>query len=126
MSSPLLWFNGTLAGQNIPLLLDSGATACCIAHKFVEGSPSLSTLAREPYQGLRLLSANGQLLQPSYVIKAPAIYLQVIRIPAISLTANFVVIKYLPYSCIIGLDLLNQLREWSTNNELNVIKFNDR
>ena len=54
------------------------------------------------------------------MIKAPL----VIGTPAISLTASFVVIKYLPYSCIIGLNLLNQLREWSINNELNVLKFN--
>ena len=120
-SNSLLWFNGTLAGQDIPLLLDSGATTCCIAQRCVEGSPSLRTLAREPYQGPGLLSANGQLLQPSYVIKAPL----VIGTPAISLTASFVVIKYLPYSCIIGLNLLNKLREWSINNELNVLKFND-
>ena len=120
-SNPLLWFHGTLAGQDIPSLLDSGATTCCIAQRCVEGSPSLRTLAREPYQGLGLLSANRQLLQQSYVIKAPS----VIGTPAISLTASFVVIKYLPYSCIIGLNLLNQLREWSINNELNVLKFND-
>ena len=124
-SSPFLWFNGTLAGQDIPLLLDSGATTCCIAQRCVEGSPSLRTLAKEPYQGPGLLSANGQLLQSSYVIKVPAIYLQVIETRAISLTSSFVVIKYLPYSCIIGLNLLNQLREWSINNKLNVLKFND-
>ena len=34
-------------------------------------------------------------------------------------------IKYLPYFCIIGLNLLNQLREWSIDNEFNILKFND-
>ena len=45
--------------------------------------------------------------------------------PAISLTVNFVVIDSLPYSCIIGVSLLSKLKQWSVDNERNLVNIND-
>ena len=43
----------------------------------------------------------------------------------LSLTVSFVVIKSLPYSCIIGISLLNHLKKWSVDNEQNISQFNE-
>ena len=87
----------------------------------VEASHELKNLPRKPYSGYGLLDANGEILTPSFVITAPI----VMGRPAISLTVNFVVIDSLPYSCIIGLSLLSKLKQWSVDNERNLVKFND-
>ena len=106
LTPTLLWLNGTLAGLEILILLDSGATLCSIAERCVQESPRLQKLTRKPHGGPGLMDANSQVIKPSYVILAPI----VLGKQSICLTANFVVIKSLPYSCIIGLNLLNQLK----------------
>ena len=121
MTPKLLWLKGTVSGQELPVLLDSGATVCCVAKRCVEASHELKTLPRKPYSGYGLLDANGEIITPSFVITAPI----VMGRPAISLTVNFVVIDSLPYSCIIGLSLLSKLKQWSVDNERNFVKFND-
>ena len=115
MTPKLLWLKGTVSGQELPILLDSGATVCCIA------SHEPKTLPRKPYSGYGLSDSNGEIIIPSFVITAPI----VMGRPAISLTVNFVVIHSLPYSCIIGLSLLSKLKQWSVDNERNLVRFND-
>ena len=119
LTPTLLWLKGTLAGHELPMLLDSGATICCIAQHCVKASPQLKSLFRKPYIGSGLLDANGEIIMPSYVITAPV----VVGSPSISLTVSFVVIK--SHSCIIGTSLLNQLKKWSVDNEQNILQFNE-
>ena len=121
LTPTLLWLKGTLAGHELPMLLDSGATVCCIAQCCVEASPQLRSLFCKPYIGSGLLDANGEIIMPSYVITFPV----VVGSPSTSLTVSFVVIKLLPYSCIIGTSLLNQLKKWSVDNAWNILQFNE-
>ena len=102
--SKLLWITGTLNGQSIPVMLDSGATICCLAKRCFTGSRCLQNVPLKPNLGPGLLDANGKTMKPSGTIKAPL----VIGHPAVSHTVEFVIIDELPYSCIIGLSFLNK------------------
>ena len=73
MTPKLLWLKGTVSGQELSVLLNSGATVCCIAKRCVEASHELKTLPRKPYSGYGLLDANGEIITPSFVITAPTV-----------------------------------------------------
>ena len=102
--SKLLWITGTLNGQSIPMMLDSGAAICCIAKRCFTGSQCLQNLTLKPYLGLRLLDANGKALKPSGTIKARL----VIGHPAVLKIVEFLINDGLPYSYSIGLSFLNK------------------
>ena len=108
----LLWLTGTLHGQQIPMMLDSGATVCCLAKRCFTGSPYLQNLPLQGYTGPGLLDANGQIMKPFGVIKAPL----VVGHPAVSHTVEFMIIDALPYSCILGLSFLNKFTKWGIDN----------
>ena len=104
----LLWLIGTLNGQQQPMLLDSGATVCCLAKRCFTASRCLQNLTLQPYSGLGLFDANGQVMKPCGTIKVPLVVGQ----PAVSQTVEFVIIDALPYSCIISLSFLNKFSRW--------------
>ena len=115
--SKLLWITGTLNGQSISMMLDSGATICCLARRCFTGSRCLQNLTLTPYFGPGILDANGKVMKPSGTIKVPLVIGQ----PAVSHTVEFVIIDELPYSCIIGLSFLNKFSHWGVDNSRNIL-----
>ncbi len=113
----LLWLTGTLNGQKLPMLLDSGATVCCLPKRCVTASRCLQNLTLQPYSGLGLFDANGQVMKPCGTIKVPLVVGQ----PAVSHTVEFVIIDALPYSCIIGLSFLNKFSRWGVDNSKQIL-----
>ena len=71
--SDLLWLNRTLNGQPIPMLLDSGATVCCLAKRCFNRSPCLQNVLLQPYLGPGLLDANRQITKPCGTIISPLV-----------------------------------------------------
>ena len=116
----LLWLKGCLNGQPLDMMLDSGATVCCLAKRCFEVSPNLKHECVIPYNGPGLLDANGNFLRPCGIIKE----LLTLGTPTLSFSVEFFVIVSLPYSCILGLSFLSQLKSWGVNNET-IFQFND-
>ena len=56
-------------------------------------------------------------MKPSGTIKAPLVIGQAV----VSHTFEFVIIDELPYSCIIGLSLLNKPSHWGVDNSRNIL-----
>ena len=94
----LLWVNIDLAGQQLPAMIDSGANPNCILLRCVQGSKVLESLPRNPYVGKCIVDANGRELQPQFVINCTMKF----GTPVVAVECEFVVIKSLPLSCIIG------------------------
>ena len=94
----LLWLKGHLNGQQLDMMLDSGATVCCLAKRCFGASPNLKHECLIPYNGPGLLDANGNFLRPCGIIKEPL----TLGTPASSFSLEFFVIDSLPYSCILG------------------------
>ena len=94
----LLWVNIDLAGQQLPAMIDSGANPNCISLRCVQGSKLLQSLPRNLYVGKCIVDANGRELQPQFVINCTMKF----GTPAVTVECEFVVIKSLPLSCIIG------------------------
>ena len=65
----LIWINVCLNGQQIPAMIDSGANPNCISLRCVQGSHYLKHLTKVEYSGKQIVDANGEPIQPSYVIK---------------------------------------------------------
>ena len=115
--SKFLWITGTLNGQSISMMLDSGATICCLARKCFTGSRCLQNLTLTTYFGPGILDANGKVMKPSGTIKVPLVIGQ----PAVLHTVEFIIIDELPYSCIIGLSFLNKFSHWGVDNSRNIL-----
>ena len=64
----LIWFSINLEGQELPAMLDSGANPNCISLRCVRGSQYLKHLSRHQYTGKQIVDANGEPIDPSYVI----------------------------------------------------------
>ena len=99
------------------MMLDSGATICCLAKRCFTGSRCLENLTLKPYLGAGLLDANGKMMRPSGTIKAPL----VIGHPAVPYTVEFVIIDELSYFCILGLSFLNKFSYWGIDNSRNIL-----
>ena len=93
----LIWVSINLASQEIPAMIDSGANLNCISYRCVQGSSVLRKLEHFPYSGRQIVDANGEPIEPDYVIKCQ---LQV-GTPKLVVDTEFVVIKSLPFSCIL-------------------------
>ena len=94
------------------MLLDSGATICCLALRCFTSSPNLRSLLVKPYFGPGIMSANGTLLKPYGLVNLPL----TVGSPAICYTVEFIIIHDLPYSCILGLSFLHRLQKWGIDN----------
>ena len=73
------------------------------------------------YTSPGLVGVNGRPLKVLYTVCAPV----VTGNPAISLQVQFAVIEDLPYSCIIEVDFLSQLKFWGMDNQQGYLKLND-
>ena len=65
----LIWITGNLAGQDLPMMIDTGATPNCIALRCVSASDILKELPRKLYHGSNIIDANGQPLRPEFTIQ---------------------------------------------------------
>ena len=79
-------------------MIDSGANPNCISLRCVRGSDYLNSLARSQYSGQQIVDANGENIEPCYVLKCSL----KLGTPSILIKTEFVVIETLPFSCIIG------------------------
>ena len=113
----LMWIASTINGQQLPVMVDTGATPSCVALRCVEASPHLKSLPRREYVGAGIFTANGDALKPNFVITVHI----VMGCPAVSITTELLVIKELPYSCIFGQNVLQQFPSWSVCNDNCVI-----
>ena len=108
----LMWITAKLNNQNLPVMIDTGATPSCIAQRCVEASSNLNYLPRQTYAGPGITAADGNILQPLYVLKVDVVLGQ----PGISRRVEVLVIKDLPYSCIFGQNILQTFDSWKINN----------
>ena len=119
-TSKLLWFECKLNKQIFDMLLDCGASTCCIANRCVTSSDVLKKLPKHPYQGPGLVDVNGNSLHAEHVIRLDF----VVGEPELSLAVDFVIVKDLPYSCIVGMNMLNILKTWGVNNNSRTLHLN--
>ena len=119
-SKQLYWFTCRLNGQKLDAVLDSGATVTCVARRCVTGSPQLNQLPLIPYTGKPLLDANRKPLSARHVISTKF----VVGVPALSVDVNIVVVDDLPYSCLVGTNLLSKLKTWGIDNTKSILTLN--
>ena len=101
-------------------MIDSGANPNCISLRCVQGSSQLKVLSRSAYTGKQMVDANGEPIQPSFVIKCKL----TLGTPSISIVTEFVVIKSLPFSCIIGQQALRRFNSWEVSNVNRLLTLN--
>ena len=94
----LLWLFVNLNGQPLDMMLDSGATVCHLAKCSFEACHNLKKCNNLPYLGPGSLDANGMLLKPCSIIKAPL----TVDKPVIPHTVEFIIVDSLPNSYILG------------------------
>ena len=116
----LIWITACLDVQDIPAMIDSGANPNCISLRCVQGSEYLKGLKRHSYSGKRIVDANGEPIQPSFVIKCKLI----VGCPKIAIETDFVVIQSLPFSCIIGQRTLQTFSTWEVSNTNKLLTIN--
>ena len=112
---------GKVNSQYLDMMLDSGAMGSCMAERCVTASPLLKNLTRFPYQGDGLFDVNKNPVVTEYVIKASLVIGQ----PQISIVVEFVVVKDLPYSSIIGQNFLRKLETWGVDNRRGILHMNN-
>ena len=117
----LLWVNGYIYGQPLPMMIDTGATPNCIALRCVSASPCLKVLPKKRYNGRKIIDANGNVIQPKYVISTSLVVGQ----PSISQDTEFLVIESLPFSCILGQKTLSKFKQWTVSNITHQIIINN-
>ena len=117
----LLWLSGNWNGQPLDMMLNSGATVCCLAKCCFETNQNLKKCNILPYLEPGLLDANGTLLKSYGIIKAP---LTVCK-PVISHTVEFIIVDSLLYSGILGLSFLSRFQTWDINNQNNTLFLNN-
>ena len=94
-------------------MLDTGANPNCFSLLCVLGSEYLRNLPRHEYAGNKIVDANGQPMQPSFVLKCN----MSLGSPEVNVYAEFVEIKWLPFSCILGQKTLKSFSSWEVLNE---------
>ena len=108
----LIWFTAYLEGQEVPVMLDSGANPNCISLRCVRGSQQLKQLKQYRYSGKQMVDANGEPIEPSFVIKCTLC----VGNPKLLVETEFVVIASLPFSCIMGQQTLRTFNSWEVSN----------
>ena len=119
-TNSLIWVNVCLNGQQVPAMVDSGANPNCISLRCVQGSHYLKHLTKVEYSGKQIVDANGEPIQPSYVIKCKLL----LGTPCIEIETEFVVIDTLPFSCIIGQTTLHTFSSWEVSNTNKLLTIN--
>ena len=65
----LIWIKVKLCRQELPAMVDSGANPNCISHRCFQASRYLRNLPRFKYTGSTIVDANGQAVEPEFVVK---------------------------------------------------------
>ena len=116
-----MWINAEICGEEIPIMLDCGATHNCIALRCVLASNFLKKLTRSKYDGKTLVAANGKpLQQPEFTIECTIM----LGSPSITIHCKFVVIQDLPFSCILGESTLLSFDSWEVSNTKKILTIN--
>ena len=115
-----MWIFACLNEQPIPVMLDTGATPSCIALRCITANAVLSKLPRKPYLGLGITAANGENLQPDFIVTVTV----TMGNPTTLVNVDILVIKNLPYSCIFGQNLLQLFDTWTVCNVNRIISVN--
>ncbi len=118
----LIWVTADLNGQEIPAMIDSGANPNCISLRCVQGSNYLKSLSRSQYSGKQIVDANGEPIEPCYVVECRL----KLGTPSKTIETEFVVIKTLPFSCIIGQTTLQTFASWEVSNQNRILTINKR
>ena len=119
----LLWCQGKFNDQLLYFMLDSGCTTSVIAKRVVTSNNSLKNLERKPVDpNTSLYDANGQPLQRVFILN---IDITLGDDPAVSVNIDITVCENLPYSCIIGLDVVNNFKKWGVDNSNRLVLFED-
>ena len=116
----MIWIKFRIAGQELPGMVDSGANPNCISYRCFQGSRKLRSLEQYQYKGKPIVDANGQLISPSFEIRVKLC----VGSPEVVLETTFVVIKALPFSCIIGQEALRKFDSWEVSNKHKLMTFN--
>ena len=116
----LIWVTACLNGQRIPAMVDSGANPNCLSLRCVQGSHQLKQLEKFEYSGKQVVDANGEPIEPSFVIKCEL----KLGTPSIILEVEFLVIKSLPFSCILGQSTLQTFSSWEVSNTNKILTIN--
>ena len=116
----LIWIKACLGGQELPAMIDSGANPNCLSLRCVQGSEWLRKVQRHQYSGKGIVDANGEPIQPSFVIKCCL----TVGSPKIVVNTEFVVIQSLPFSCIIGQHTLMRFSSWEVSNTKKILTIN--
>ena len=117
----LMWITAHLNNQQaLPVMIDTGATPNCLALRCVQASIYLKNLPRQEYFGSGVLAANGHNLRPSFIINTSIS----LGSPPLHIQTQFLVIDSLPYSCILGQCVLQNLSVWSVSNVTRTITMN--
>ena len=103
-------------------MVDSGANPNCISHRCFQASRYLRNLPRFKYTGSTIVDANGQAVEPEFVVKVSV----QIGEPKIEFETEFVVIKSLPFSCILGQKTLKLFDSWEVSNKNKLMTFNKK
>ena len=111
-----------LANQDLPAMIDTGSNPNCVSLRCVLGSNHLKNLERHGYSGRQIVDANGQPMQPSFMIKCDLCF----GSPEVIIPTAFVVIKSLPFSCILGQKTLQTFFSWEVSNENKIVTFNNK
>ena len=115
----LYWFKSKLNGQLLDCVLDSAATVTCIAKRCVTSSSILKSLPRRPYKGV-VVGASNKPLDVDYFIRVN----MVVGSPAESVSIDVVIVENLPYSCIVGTDVLAKFERWGVDNVSSTLTLN--
>ena len=115
----LYWFKARLSGQLFDCVLDSAATVTCIAKRCVTSNPILRSLPRHPYQGT-VVGALQKPLDAKHSIRVN----MVVGSPAVSVNIDIVIVENLPYSCLVGTDVLASFEKWGVDNVSSTLTLN--
>ena len=118
----LIWITGNLAGQDLPMMIDTGATPNCVSLRCVSSaSDILKELPRKLYDGSNIIDANGQPLQPEFTIQCNL----TMGTQKFSINCEFLVLEALPISCILGQNTFSKFSSWNISNLNKIITINN-
>ena len=115
----LYWFMCRINNQPLECVLDSAATVTCVARRCITSNPVLNRLKLRVYTGT-VVDANKKPLSAKHSIRVTL----VVGYPAISMEVDIVVVDDLPYSCLLGTDVLSKFRNWGVDNVSSMLTLN--
>ena len=115
----LYWFKSKISGQLMESVLDSAATVSCIARRCITSNRVLNKLSLQPCNDV-VLGANKKPLVAKHYVRVTI----VVGSPSVSVDVDMIVVDNLPYSCLIGTDVLSKFRNWGIDNISSILTLN--